>query len=109
MTIDFNEMEAQVLPAFKGGEKELIAKMFFDGNNRILHGCLVPGASIGEHTHENNAEMIYILSGEGTIMDDGVKTAIVQGQCTYCPMGHSHSLINSGTENLVFFAVVPKQ
>lgn len=109
MTIDFNTMEAQALPAFMGGEKELHAKMFFDGTNRILHGCLVPGASIGEHTHETNAEMIYILSGEGTIMDDGVKTLIYEGQCTYCPMGHSHSLINTGKENLVFFAVVPKQ
>lgn len=109
MTIDFNAMQEEALTAFKGGEKELNAKMFWDGTNRILMGRLVPGASIGEHTHEGNAEMIYIISGEGTIMDDGVKTPIVAGQCTYCPMGHSHSLINTGVHDLTFFAVVPKQ
>lgn len=109
MTIDFNAQAEENFPSFKGGEKELNAKMFWDGTNRILMGRLVPGASIGEHTHDVNAEMIYILSGKGTIIDDGVPSAIVAGQCTYCPMGHSHSLINSGSEDLQFFAVVPKQ
>ena len=31
------------------------------------------------------------------------------GDCHYCPKGHTHSLINVGKEDLVFFAVVPEQ
>ena len=31
------------------------------------------------------------------------------GECHYCPLGHSHSLINnSDTEELCFLAVVPE-
>ena len=109
MTIDFNTMEATVIPNFKGGEKEISAQMFWDGTNRIMKGILIPSASIGEHQHETNSEILFVLSGEGTIIDDGVSTLITAGQCTYCPKGHSHSLVNTGTEDLVFFAAVPNQ
>lgn len=109
MTIDFNTMEATTIPHFKGGEKEMIAQMYCDGLARILKGRLVPGASIGEHTHECDCEVLYVLSGSGTITDDGVSTPISAGQCTYCPKGHTHSLKNTGSEDLVFFAAVPQQ
>ena len=56
MIIDFNRMEATDIPNFKGGEKEFNVKMFWDGTNRIMKGKLIPGASIGEHTHEENCE-----------------------------------------------------
>ena len=109
MTIDFNTIPVQILPNFKGGEKEMSAQMYWDGETRILHATLQPGASIGEHKHEGNCEMIFIIKGCGTIIDDGVATPIAAGQCTYCPNGHSHSLINTGTEVLEFYAAVPKQ
>ncbi len=34
---------------------------------------------------------------------------VTAGGCHYCPKGHSHSLVNNGTEDVVFFAVVPEQ
>ena len=37
MKIAYPEIEAKEFPNFKGGEKSLMAKMFFDGKNRILH------------------------------------------------------------------------
>ncbi len=109
MIIDFNTMESSVIPNFKGGEKELTAKMFWDGTNRILHGVLAPGASIGEHTHENNSEILFLLKGEGTIIQDGAPSPLLPGQCTYCAKGHSHSLKNTGNTDLEFYAVVPNQ
>lgn len=109
MTIDFNAMEDTILPKFKGGEKELCAKMYWDGTTRIMRGLLIPGASIGKHRHEGNCEILFVVSGEGTIIDDGAPSPIKAGQCTYCPEGHTHSLVNTGTESLVFYAVVPKQ
>lgn len=109
MVMEMKNGECKDFPNFKGGEDKLTANMFFDGTNRILYGRLVPGASIGYHKHEGNCEMIYILEGKAKyLMDDGVEYAVA-GQCHYCPEGHSHAMINEGTEDLVFFAVVPKQ
>ncbi len=103
-------MPMQSYPAFKGGEKELSAQMFFDGTNRIMHGVLIPGASIGLHTHETNSEILFVLSGHGTIIEDGQSSPLHVGQCTYCAKGHQHTLINtSEDEDLAFYAVVAEQ
>ena len=109
MVIDFKNEQAQEFSNFKGGEKSLLAKMFFDGKNRILHGVLESGATIGLHTHETNSEIIYFLSGRGKVLYDGKYETVEQGMCHYCPKGHSHSLINDSESDLVFFAVVPEQ
>lgn len=116
MTIDFNEIELSVLPNFKGGEKEFAANMFFDGTNRIFKGRLIPGATIGMHTHDDSCEVIFILEGSGTILEMGpesdtqTRRGVKAGDCLYCPKGHTHSLMNTSEEgDLVFYAVVPKQ
>ena len=109
MIIRFDEMDLTVLPAFKGGEKEYRAKMFFDGSNRIMKGLLIPGASIGVHTHEDSCEVIFILEGNGSILEEGVKKAVQAGDCLYCPKGGTHSLINDSESDLLFCAVVPQQ
>ena len=108
MIINFNEQELQEFPNFKGGEKSLNAKMFFDGMNRIIYGELEPGASIGMHLHETNSEIIYILEGKGVVKVEGGEEAVGAGNCHYCPKGHSHSMINYVTEDIVFYAVVPE-
>lgn len=107
MIIDFDKIAEEERPHFQGGEKSYFAKMYADDNNKIMHGRLVPGASIGLHTHETNSEMIYVLKGNGTMLYDDGKEAVSEGTCHYCPMGHSHSLINDGQEELLFLAIVP--
>ncbi len=109
MIIDFKNTEPTVMPNFKGGEKSLAAKMHFDGVNRILHGVLESGATIGLHTHETNSEIIYILKGNGKVLYDGEYETVEAGMCHYCPKGHTHSLINDSDSDLEFFAVVPEQ
>ena len=109
MTLDFNTMEESVFPNFLGGEGALRAKMYVDELGKILRGVLDPGCSIGYHTHETSSEIIYILSGTGRVLCDGVYEPLSAGSCHYCPKGHAHSLINDGGELLEFFAVVPNQ
>ena len=116
MKIRFDEMEVTVLPQFKGGEKEFAANMFFDGTNRIFKGRLIPGATIGMHTHDDSCEVIFILEESGTIVEDQssqdqeVVIPVSAGDCLYCQKGHTHSLRNTAEEgDLVFYAVVPKQ
>ena len=35
-----------------------------------------------------------------------MRGSLAPGFCHYCPMGHTHSLENTGKEDLLFFAVV---
>lgn len=109
MIIDFKNVELQVMKNFKGGEKEYAAHIYADNLNKIMHGRLIPGASIGMHTHETGSEIIYILEGSGKVLYDNVEERVSVGMCHYCPKGHAHSLINDTNEDLVFFAVVPEQ
>ncbi len=109
MLLNFDNISETVNPRFKGGEGDFISRMYNDGFNKIMLGRLPVGANIGYHKHEENSEIIYILSGEGRCLYDDGEELLKPGDCHYCPLGHSHSLINnSGTEELVFFAVVPE-
>lgn len=109
MNIKFDQTEETILPNFRGGEKEFSVRTFNDGLNKILYGKLIPGASIGLHMHETNSEIIYVLSGAGKMQTDGEWETLSAGLCNYCPKGHSHSMVNDGDEDLVFFAVVAEQ
>lgn len=114
MIIRLEEIPESRLPEFKGGDKELRANMFFDGTNRMFKGTLVPGASIGIHTHDDSCETIFIISGKGTILEinDGVETLtdVAERDCLFCAKGQTHSLRNTSSEDLVFYAaVIPQQ
>ncbi len=110
MILKDKDIELCRIDAFKGGEKYIEARMFFDGTNRILKNAkLIPGASIGMHTHEDSCEVIFILEGCGCTIEDGVKKSVQAGDCLYCPKGGTHSLINDSDADLIFCAVVPKQ
>ena len=108
MVIDFNKIDEVANPNFKGGEGDTMFRTFNDGTNKIMLGRLIPGASIGLHTHTENSETIFIISGKGKVLYDGGCERVSAGQCHYCPMGHEHSLINDSDEDLIFYAVVAK-
>ena len=109
MLIDFAAMEEQVIPHMRGGEKEAAMRIYTDAMGKIRKGRLIPGASIGLHTHETNSEIIYVLGGPGRVLCDGAYDPLAAGSCHYCPKGHAHSLINDSAADLIFFAVVPEQ
>ena len=108
MLIDFASIEEKAIPHMRGGEREANMRIYADELGKIMRGRLVPGASIGLHTHETSSEVMYFLSGTGKVLYDGVWEPVAPGTCHYCPKGHSHSLVNDGTEDLVTFAVVPE-
>lgn len=109
MILDFNNIEEQIFPNFKGGDKSYAARMFFDGQMRIMKGILIPGASIGLHTHKTNSEVIFITNGKATLCYDGETSTLAEGMCHYCAKGHSHSLKNDTDTNIEFSAVVAEQ
>ncbi len=84
MIIKPKDIEFSHLDNFKGGERHLEAKMFFDGTNRILtHAVLIPGASIGMHTHDDSCEVIFILEGRGSIIEEDTRKAVEAGDCVF--------------------------
>lgn len=108
MLIDFTSLPETIIPNMRGGEKEVRAHMFVDPKCKIMLGKLIPGASIGLHTHETSSELIYVLSGTGQVLCDDVLEPLSPGACHYCPQGHAHSLMNPSDEDLTFLAVVPE-
>lgn len=94
MKISFDTIAESAIENFKGGEGTFHVHMFQDMNNKIMKGRLVPGSSIGTHTHETNSEIIYVLSGVGTMEYEDTKeklypaTAIIvrREQPTACQM-----------------------
>lgn len=109
MKIKFENIEPTILPNFYHGKKETKAYMHVDELNRIMKGILIPGASIGLHTHDKSSEIIIIISGKGINICDDVEEVLEAGDCHYCKKGSSHTLINTGDEDLVFYGIVPQQ
>ena len=68
---------------------------------------LKPGDSIGLHAHANNEDTYIILSGQGLFKDGEGNEYIVGPQSvTIAVAGESHSLENTGKEDLVFIDLI---
>ena len=107
MLLNFDQIEEKVIPKMRGGEGEMITRMFVNEDTKIMRGRLTPGSTIGLHTHDTSSEIICILSGTGKVLCDGSYEPLSAGSVHYCPKGHEHSLINDGTEDLEILAMIP--
>jgi mannose-6-phosphate isomerase-like protein (cupin superfamily) len=65
-----------------------------------------PGDSIGTHQHTGEQEIFYFIQGKGTVMDNGRQIEICAGDVMVTPNMDSHSVINTGDEDLVFMALI---
>lgn len=109
MILNFDAIEEQRIPNFKGGEKLFKTHMYTDEACKIMRASLEPGATIGLHTHDTNSEIIFMLKGTGVVLYDDGREVLSAGNCHYCPRGHSHSLRNESDGEIEFYAVVPEQ
>ncbi len=106
MIIDFETIAQEHVEGFKGGKGPMETRKYVDEKCRIMYSTLHPGSSSGEHLHEENCEVIMVLSGELTFhYDDQVETCR-QGQVHYCPKGHSHWVENCTDHDALYFAIV---
>jgi mannose-6-phosphate isomerase-like protein (cupin superfamily) len=68
-----------------------------------------PGASIGLHEHTDNEDAYIIISGTGEFAGtDGTPLPVGEGDITIARPGQKHSLVNTGTTDLVFLDIVAK-
>lgn len=109
MLIDFKDIQEVTIPQLNRGEGAVSAKMHMSDKSKIMLSRLPKGASIGYHSHETSTEINYVLSGCGSAFCDGVSEKLTAGVCHYCLKGSSHSIVNTGNEDLVLFTVVADQ
>ncbi len=65
-----------------------------------------PGKSVCPfHSHTAQHELFVILSGEGTVRAGDERHAIKAGDALMHPPGEAHQIINTGSEDLVFYVV----
>lgn len=97
----------------KGGEGTVLFDYLL-GDEQLQGMCgmyakvtLPPGSSIGYHTHEGDSESYYILSGQGTYINNKKEEVeIFANDVTFTADGEGHSIINTGKERLVLIAMI---
>ena len=111
MVINRNEMRVEDKERMRDGEGSTHFTYLLDGSTQknarlFAEIVLSPGCSIGYHRHDSETEYYFILSGTGIVNDDGTEVQIKQGDSIITGNGASHSIKNSGSVPLVFYAVI---
>lgn len=105
-----SEMKDNIRVSMRGGDGQIICRDFinkgeYDGKARLFSTLtLEPGCSIGEHIHENEEEIFYVLTGTATYNDNGNIVKLYPGDSCICKNGEKHSIANreeSGTLTVV--------
>lgn len=72
------------------------------------HVTLKPGAASSQrHWHEQEDELVVMLSGEAVLIDDHGRTPMLPGDIAIFPKndGNGHHLINESAQDCVFVAI----
>jgi mannose-6-phosphate isomerase-like protein (cupin superfamily) len=59
-----------------------------------------PGSSSNRHSHAENEEVFYVVSGRGFVEVDDERQAVGPGSVVLVPAGSEHCLVNPGDEML---------
>jgi len=111
MVINRNEMKVEDKECMRNGEGNTHFTYLLDGSTQknarlFAEITLKPGCSIGYHRHDSETEYYFILSGTGTVNDDGKEVQVKQGDSVITGNGASHSIKNTGSVPLVFHAII---
>lgn len=105
-------LKTEIVDSLRGGKgKVKIVHLYegpeFHGKGRLFaHNILAPGTSIGYHKHEGDYEGYYFLKGEGLFNENGVDKTVKAGDLALIDTGDSHSIENTGSEDLEFIALI---
>ena len=62
MLIDFNNIKEITVPGMNNGTGTMTAKMYMDGQGKVIPCSIHPGGSIGMHKHETSDDINYVIS-----------------------------------------------
>lgn len=109
-----NDLKSEIRKNMREGKGDIVITHLADkkilGKHCRLFAKIVvkPGDSIGKHPHYDEKEIYYFLSGSGKAHDDEKICDIEAGDVMVTPDGHSHSIENTGKEDLVYIALILK-
>lgn len=111
MVIYSKDMRVEEKVNMRGGDKTSIITHHVEKehmkNCRLFCEISIPsGGSIGEHDHVDEIEYYYMLKGTGIVIDNGIEKSVGPGDIVLTGNGASHSIRNTGSEPLVFTAVI---
>ena len=96
--------QVRVRENVRGGEGALVFHDFLVteesfGAGKLFSRTVLPaGTSIGEHRHDGEFEVYYVLAGVVEVLDCGVWTRLDRGDMHLCASGESHALRNCGKQ-----------
>jgi len=96
----------------RGGEGKLEVHHFLEKEQLAPHSRLLckivmePGNTMGYHSHHDEGEFFYILSGIAKITEDNEEILLYPGDTLYTPSGGSHLIEVAGDETLEYLALV---
>ena len=107
MKIDFNNMTSNTIKNYKDGPGELLSKVVYDGNRKIMIHTIKKDSGIGYHYHDLNEEFVFVLKGIGTVKEDkDISYKIYPGDACLIHRQHGHSIINEDDEDLEILSLV---
>jgi len=109
-----SERQAQTISNLRGGIGDLTRDDIFTteeacGKTNICAVITIPnGNSIGEHIHDPDAELYFILTGSLQVTDNGITKDLHPGDAVFTGDGNAHSVINVSGEDASMLAIVIK-
>ena len=106
------EQTVEIRIGMRGGTGEVKIRHYFTPEEMTARTrlcaemILPPGASIGAHEHVNEDEIYIVQRGQGKMTDGAKEIDIATGDAILTGGGSSHSIKNTGTEELVVTAVI---
>lgn len=69
-------------------------------NTQIVIMSIPPGGEIGDETHKDNDQVLYLMAGQGKAVVGGQESEFLAGDMVLVPSGTWHNFINTGDEDL---------
>ncbi len=69
-------------------------------HTQVVIMSIPPGGEIGEEVHEDNDQVLYLVSGRGRVVLDGKEAAFEVGDLVLVQAGVRHNFITEGEESM---------
>ena len=109
-----SDREVEKREKMRGGAGEVTVRHYFKpeeikARTRLCAELVVPpGAGVGVHDHMDEDEIYIIQKGQGMMTEGAKEFPVSVGDAILTGQGASHSIRNTGSEDLVVTAVIIK-
>lgn len=87
-------------------ENAYFRKVLFTGaKSQLVVMDIKPGEDIGMEIHPHTEQALFLLSGEGKSILDGVEAPFLAGNVVIVTPGTNHDIVNTGTTSMKIYTV----